>query len=286
MNDRTLVPMNELGNLDESRAMMIGSLNTVDSLERQIAIADKYFELHDHIRKRAISLTDRFDWIDQEGKPYLQETGTAKIAMAFNVGQSEATCQKEKETDDRGDYITYSWTTILTWNNRSMSCIGTSSTRDKFFGRKDGKDLPLSEIDLMNVKKKGWTNLMNRGIKNLLGLTFTWEDIEKYSEGKIKKENCTSVTRTAGGRGGRGPESTGTSEKRKQIWNAMLEMNHGDIDETSKFLAQLTTFIGKDKKEVKGKTEISDVSEGQLKFLEQRLGEIKAEQAKIDEEVK
>ena len=274
--ERTLVRFNEVGNLDESQSVAIGSLNTVDSLERQIAIADKYFELHDHIRKRAISLTDRFDWIDQEGKPYLQETGAAKIAGAFNVNQHEAVCQKEKETDDRGDYVTYTWTAILAWNNRSMSCIGTSSTRDKFFGRKDGKDLPLSEIDLMNVKKKGWTNLMNRGIKNLLGLTFTWEDIEKYSEGKIKKELCATVQRTAGGRGGRGPESAGIQEKRRAIWARMLEMNHADIDETKRFLAQLTAY-----KDSPGKTEISQVSEAQLKFLEQRLGEIKAEQDRM-----
>ena len=277
MSERELVQINEgTGALMEpQRGINMNSMVTVDSLEKQIALADKYFELFDHIRKRAISLTDQLDWIDQEGKPYMQETGAAKIAAAFNIQQAELQCVKEREKDDRGEYVTFTWTSILTWNGRSITCIGTSSTRDKFFGRKDNKDLPLSEIDIMNVKKKGWTNLMNRGIKQLLGLTFTWEDIAHYSDGRITREKCKVFSYAKGGRGGRQAENAGTGTKRTEIWNHMLEMSMGDIDEARKLLKQLTTFTGRDKKEVEGKSDISQVGEGQLKFLEQKLSEIK-----------
>jgi hypothetical protein len=286
MGERQLVAINEgTGALDETRqGINIGTIVTVDSLEKQIALADKYFELFDHIRKRAISLTDPFDWIDQEGKPYLQETGAAKIAAAFNIQQSELQCVKEREKDDRGNYVTYTWTSILTWNGRSITCIGTSSTRDKFFGRKDNKDLPFTEIDLMNVKKKGWTNLMNRGTKQLLGLTFTWEDIEKYSDGRITQAKCKVFSYAKGGRGGRAPENAETGAKRTAIWNQMLEMSVGDIGEAQRLLKQLTTFTGRDKKPVEGKTDISQVGEGQLKFLEQKLAEIKKEQDAMAED--
>jgi hypothetical protein len=270
--------------MEPHQGINLGALVTVDSLEKQIALADKYFELFDHIRKRAISLTDQSDWIDQEGKPYLQETGAAKIAAAFNIQQAELQCAKEKESDDRGDYVTYTWTAILSWNNRSITCIGTSSTRDKFFGRKDNRDLPLSEIDLMNVKKKGWTNLMNRGIKQLLGLTFTWEDIEKYSEGKITKAKGKVFSYAKGGRGGKAPEGADTGAKRTAIWNQMLEMSMGDIGEAQAVLEQLTTFTGRDKKVVKGKSDIALVGEGQLNFLEQKLAEIKKTQDDMAEE--
>lgn len=283
---RELIPINEgTGALDETRqGINIGAMVTVDSLEKQIALADKYFELFDHIRKRAISLTDQFDWIDQEGKPYLQETGAAKIAAAFNIQQTDLQCAKEKERDDRGDYVTFTWTAILSWNNRSIMCIGTSSTRDKFFGRKDNKDLPLSEIDLMNVKKKGWTNLMNRGIKQLLGLSFTWEDVEKFSDGRITQGKSKVFSYTKGGRGGRAPEKADTGAKRTEIWNRMLEMSMGDIGEAQRLLKQLTTFTGRDKKVVDGKTDIANVGEGQLNFIEQKLAEIKKTQDAMQDE--
>jgi hypothetical protein len=276
MNERELVAINEgTGSLIEpGHGINIGALVTVESLEKQLALADKYFELFDHIRKRAISLTDQFDWIDQEGKPYLQETGAAKIAAAFNIQTSDLQCVKEKERDDRGDYITFTWTAILSWNCRSIMCIGTSSTRDKFFGRKNEKDLPLQDIDLMNVKKKGWTNLMNRGIKQLLGLTFTWDDVSKYSDGRITKEKCKVFSYAKGGRGGKAQESADTGAKRTAVWNQMLEMKIGDIEEAQALLKQLTKY-----KDSEGKTDISQVSEMQLKYLEQRLAEMKKEPA-------
>jgi hypothetical protein len=151
-------------------------------------------------------------------------------------------------------------------------------------GKGQYRDLPLSDIDLMNVKKKGWTNLMNRGIKQLLGLTFTWEDIEFFSEKRITREICKVFSYSKGGRGGRAPESANAGAKRTQVWNQMLEMCHGDIGQAQTLLKQLTTFKGRDNKPVEGKLDISQVGEGQLKFLDQKLSDIKKEQNAMNEE--
>jgi hypothetical protein len=273
-----LIPINEgTGALMESPISRRGIVDYAGNLERQVAAADKYFQLHDHIRKRAISLTNYLDWTSQDGKPYLMETGTEKIEAAFNICQENVFCQRERESDDRGDYITYTWTASLVWNGRAVSCIGTSSTRDKFFGRKDNKDLPLSEIDLMNVKKKGWTNLMNRGIKHLLGLTFTWEEIEEHSDGKITKEKCTAISRTKGGQGGKGPETPAVAALREKIWNTLLELTQGDIGAAQNMLKELTKYGTSE-----GKTRISYCSEVQLKYLE---GKIKAKIDAVNKEL-
>jgi hypothetical protein len=173
--------------------------------------AGAYMELHDKMRKMAIRLTNHTDWIDERGTPYLQWSGSSKVARAFGVSYDSPRWEKEKIIDDRGEYIIFKCETTVRWNGQEVPELGTGTTRDEFFsvawvnktdatGRwikdsngkciKEKKVLPLSEIDLTDIQKKALTNCLNRGIRDLLGLRYTWEDIAQYSEGRITKDKC------------------------------------------------------------------------------------------------
>ena len=166
---------------EDKKGMMLQGYDTTRNLELSLETAERFFTLQDRIKKSAIKVTNQNDWIDQNGNPYLQWKGASSIACAFGVSYSDLNFSKENDKDDDGEFVIYTATAMVKWQGRSVPEIGTGSSRDSFFGKRGGRFLPLSEVDLNNVKKKALTNMLNRGIKSLLGLSFTWNDIEKYS---------------------------------------------------------------------------------------------------------
>lgn len=175
----------------------------VNSLEATIKNAEKYVAAQDAIRKMALRVTSITDWVDEGGKPYLQWSGTAKVARTFGVSYSPVVFEKEIGEDERGKFVVYHCAGNVMFNGQSISEIGTGSSRDSFFGVRtkwiDGKkekyDLPLSEIDLTDVKKKAQTNFLNRGLKSLLGLSFTWDEISASTNGRITRDTVNGVNK-------------------------------------------------------------------------------------------
>jgi len=139
--------------------------NMATDLESAVQNAEKFVALQDNIRKMAVRVTNVNDWVDEGGNPYLQEKGAEKIAMAFGVSISNTNLEKEEAKDDKGQYITYIYSGTGSWQGRSVPQIGTCSSRDPFFGKKGGQLLPLSEVKLVDVRKKAYTNMLNRVIK-------------------------------------------------------------------------------------------------------------------------
>lgn len=156
-------------------------------LQAQIDNAGKFMELQSKIRMMAVKLTNCNDWEDQKGIPYLKWQGAAKIRSAFGVSYTPPDIRREDCRDEKGAYIMYHAEAMVSWQGATIPCVGTGSTRDPFFGKKNGQDIPLSEIDLTDIKKKACTNMLNRGLRDLLGLTFTWEEIDKIVGGTIKE---------------------------------------------------------------------------------------------------
>ena len=48
-----------------------------------IANAEKYMELQTRLRATALKLTNVNDWVNQDGQPYLEISGTNKVAAGF-----------------------------------------------------------------------------------------------------------------------------------------------------------------------------------------------------------
>lgn len=161
-----------------------------DALE----IIERRNKLWEKVMAVAIKSTSTSDWIDQDGKPWLQGSGSEKVARRFGVRIFDIEQVREDLEDDRGKY--YLYTTMgkvsLPGVQDIIEVIGTCSSRDKFLGTNndESKYRKYEDVDVGNIKKKSYTNFVGNGITRLLGLrNLTWEDLGKYgisSKGKTK----------------------------------------------------------------------------------------------------
>jgi hypothetical protein len=259
---------------------LIPASGGVVNLEEAVKNAEKYLEFQDRIRKAAIKLTSLQDWIDEGGKPYCQWTGTSKIANAFGVTYKIENILPEKNSDEHGEYVDYTAVGMVKWNGREVPEVGTGSTRDPFFGKKNGVRIPLSEIDRTDIKKKALTNFLNRGIKDLIGLSFTWQEIETITEGRITQEKV----KAAGGGVSfdKKPGHTDSAEAkdyREKIRTMLIDMCGGDTESAKLALVKYTSFKDKTSgKEVPGKDNVKYLSD---KAAEVTYHKIKEEYEKI-----
>lgn len=242
-------------------------------LEASMIKAEKYLAIQDRLRKLAVNVTSVADWVNEGGKPYLQWTGTAKVAMAFGVSYEQMVYKQTKFKDDIGEYVVFDCNGYVTWQGRKIPEAGTGSSRDAFFGKRNGEYLPTSEVDLNNIKKKALTNFLNRGLKSMIGLSFSWEEIETITGGKITSAKVAGVSYDQGGAGGKTPESEETKAKKKKLGQMILEICQGNKEAASAYLYKLTTFKTKEGKEIKGKKQMRFVSEKQTDMLFSKVQE-------------
>jgi hypothetical protein len=251
------------------------------SLEVAVKSAGRYLELQDTIRKMAINLTNQNDWINQNGNPYLEWTGASKIACAFGVSYSSPVFEKELCKDETGEFVVFHCTAVISWNGRSMPEIGTGSSRDPFFGKSGGRWLPLSEIDLTDIKKKAMTNFLNRGIKSLLGLSYSWDEIENISNKKINRTGGAKIEYSSGSQGSKN-ETKESKDLRVEIDKMLLDINMGDKVAASENLELLTRWE-KDGTKYKGKFNVKDLHEKGVPIIYGRVKKLYEEfQKKIE----
>lgn len=149
-------------------------------------------KLFDKIMTVALAATGLADWVDQDGKPYLQGSGAEKVARRFGVRIHDISIEREDLNDENGKYYVYTVMGKATMGERdTVEAIGTCSSRDKFFGKKGGQYKAVQDVDLPNIKKKAYTNFEVNSITRLLGLrNLTWAELEKYG---IRPGGKTSV---------------------------------------------------------------------------------------------
>ena len=188
----------ETTSVQNENAIMAQPLNnsglSMVSLEESIKRAENYVKLQDSIRKNALKLTSLQDWVDEGGKPYLMWSGTSKIARAFGVSYGNLTWQTEIFEDENGKCMDITVSGDVLWQGQQLPEVGSASSRDALWGiRKDRETkekiyIPLADIDRTDIKKKALTNFLNRGLKSLLGLSFTWGEIAEQTNGRITKD--------------------------------------------------------------------------------------------------
>ena len=136
------------------------------------------------IKNMALKVTSSGDWVDQNGKPYLQVSGSEKIANLFSVSWTigEPTC----EFEDSG-HFTYTYKGRFSIPGRSIEVTGSRSSKDPFFKRYEyinnvKTEKPISAIDKRDVKMAAMTNLLGNGITRLLGIrNLTYADLEEFA---------------------------------------------------------------------------------------------------------
>lgn len=181
--------MNEVAVIDDN----INDVATPISDETLISLAEsaeKRIDAMTKIKKVSLKLTNKHDWTDQGGKPYLQVSGAEKIARMFGIGWR---ISEPKEEMQEGGHFSFTYKGVFTLAGKEIDCIGTRSSKDGFFkkydwSKKDANgdaiktELPPSEIDRGDVKKAAYTNCIGNGITRILGLrNMTYEDLEEFA---------------------------------------------------------------------------------------------------------
>ena len=148
-----------------------------DSIIEAAQQAERKIEAVKKIKTMALAVTNSNDWIDEGGKPYLQSSGAEKIARLFGI--SSVIDEPTIEYDEDG-HFTYTYRGTFSIKGVSIEAVGTRSSRDPFFSKSHGKEIPPSEISKADVKKAAFTNLTANGITRLLGIrNLTWEELKE-----------------------------------------------------------------------------------------------------------
>ena len=163
---------NELENTGEALTVI-----STDSLINIANKAEARIEAVKKIKGLSLRVTNYQDWVDQNGKPYLQTSGGEKIARLFGISWTVEEPRTQQDGDEGHYMVTYKG--IFTLGNASIECIGTRSSKDGFFKKyKDGKEQPAGTIDIGDVVKSAYTNLIGNGITRLLGIrNLTYDDL-------------------------------------------------------------------------------------------------------------
>lgn len=129
--------------------------------------AEQYIDAMNRIMDAALKITTEYDWVLIGGKPYLQESGTTKVARLFGI--SYTILDQTVSVDNEG-YKTFTYKARFMLKDQFIECEGSRSMKDDFFA-KAGKDKPLKkpdEIDERDVKMAAYTNCVNNGIKRII----------------------------------------------------------------------------------------------------------------------
>jgi len=184
---RELIKPGETQDIFESPLAVIADAGIVAIAEQ----AERRIDAFNKIKKFALKSTNRQDWVNEGGKPYLQDSGANKIARAFGV--SWRLSPPEIQNLDGGHYlITVKGEFAI--GGAVIQAVGARASNDPFFtdryqgeGEKRHKvTMPGSEVDRGDVIKSAVSNCTGNGVKKLLGLmNMTWQDLEDY--GAIKQ---------------------------------------------------------------------------------------------------
>jgi hypothetical protein len=220
--------------------------------------AEKRVSALNKIKRAALMATNARDWTDQAGNPYLQVSGSEKVARVFGIAWKID--EPLLETEESGHFA-YTYKGYFTVAGATIEAIGTRSSKDGFFKKyagygDDRKELPPSEIDKGDLKKSAYTNCIGNGITRLLGLrNLTWEDLQ---ESGITKDSVGRVDYKKAGKTNTGIASegaqkvtagvtdvrktTGTNAKTKKPWTKYVikcgEIEYGTFSESNAKIAK------------------------------------------------
>lgn len=164
--------------------------------------AEQYIEAMNRIMDAALKITTEYDWILIGGKPYLQESGTTKVARLFGIS-IQLIGQPLVEFDNEG-YKTFTYKARFMLKDQFIECEGSRSMRDDFFAKtKDGLKKP-DEIDERDVKMAAYTNCLNNGIKRLIP-NLRSLDISALEKAGLEIGKIRGYTFKTGSKGGTAP---------------------------------------------------------------------------------
>ena len=218
------------------------------SVEKELAAIEKNIAFYNGVKILALKLTKPTDWVDQGASLYLMDRGSENIAIAFGVDITDLDVRMEWAEDPKGRYYSYVATgkAYSRKLGRMVEDIGVCSQRDKFFGMLGGKLKEIEDVDAANIRRKAVTNLYNRLIKRVVGLSgVTLEDLK---EAKMDVTKINKVEYKSGSQKAADLSDDGKSTKAK-LDQMLARMANGDAKEIANLVKKFSLWIDGDKKE-------------------------------------
>ncbi len=261
-------------------------------LEKKAELAPRFKHARDTI---LACQTYAKDWTVFDGKACLSSAGAERVGTLFDIKFFEVVDRKDKFTDSIGEGYRYVYQGKAAMGNRVTFAQGIYSTRDKFLGFKSDKFRPIEEINERDIMQAAYHIFKGNAVKELLGLRGIPEDEFKKIMGRAGHD-AGKAGSYQHGRGTQGGTTVDDTAKQKELcelcirlagagkfvgrdakgkWQAVFGEEYLQMDNmelAKNICVKLSSFIGKDKKEIPGKPA------SQLKG--QRLG-ITLEQARV-----
>lgn len=219
--------------------------------------------------------------VDFGGQPYIDHIACKRIATLFNLKVQQfhnerGVIYKKEVLDEANNHY------IIRVSGKAYF-IGNPSEYEVYEGSADSfgdwfrqwqivedreidgktKKIVVSAQTLpqTKVEEKATANLLQKAVKKMLGLDFTWEELEAAG---VERSKCKGFNFN----GNKGADSTETVELKQAVWNKIVEICNGNTDLAKKTLQKHTKFG-----EFAGHTDINKVSEKQLTFLSKKVDE-------------
>jgi hypothetical protein len=240
-------------------------------------MAEQRIEAIKKIKQVALSVTNAADWTDQQDRPYLQASGSEKVANLFDISWGFATPEPVYEEDRDGHY-TYTFRGWMRMGTRTIELEGSRSSRDPFFVQYryegEGKDKKRFEIAVedrnnkRDVRMAALTNFLGNGITRILGIrNLSWDDLQAFAG--IKKDDVRGIQYKKKGESPTNGNGGGISDPAKTVTGAngehldqkqmqmeisrMLMEQFGSEEAAATELERLTTWTNKEGKTFAGK---------------------------------
>ena len=201
--------------------------------DAEVTYLEKRAHAFDRLLAIAISATGSHHWFDQQGKPYLGAAGSEFVGRKLGVKWAGVQYEQSRFHDDKGEY--YEWSVTATFSLPggldSIESIGTCSSRDNFLGTETRAGRELADVDIGNIRKAAYSNMIVNGVTRLLGIRgLTWEQLSKFG---INAEGATKVEYKNGSKGGGAPTGGGdgglTFKFGRCKGKNVLEVGEGDL---------------------------------------------------------
>jgi hypothetical protein len=157
-----------------------------DVFIKEVKRAEKRLEALARQRMLIIKLTRPYDWINFNGTAYLKAYGAERLRHFFNI--SYKIVDKPEVIRHEDGHFTVIFRGTFTWGDQTIEEIGIRSSKDPFFSKAGGQQIPPDQIRMSDVIKAARSNLIARGIATLLGLRgLSIADVSKML-GKIETQ--------------------------------------------------------------------------------------------------
>ena len=219
---------------------------------------------------------------DFGGRPYFDHLACLRIAkiiglvIKFNETESGSIAYEKVVEDATNNKYTIYLTGRIYYAGREQDYElqeGSSCSFDDWYsqyqncewkeddnGKKKKIVLNANALPESKVREKARANLIQRLVKKFLGLDFTWEELQAAG---IDRSKCKGFTFS----GNKGADTTETVDEKKQVWDMIVEIHHGDIELAKKSLKESTAFKKKDGTMFEGYSDINKVTEKVLNIL-------------------